>query len=276
MMAELKKRSFLFHLGILALVCGLLYILFFFSLGMLTNHGEEMKVPNMLGKDLGSAMSELRGRGFGVTVDSAYEPEVRPFTVLSQQPDTSSVVKAGRMMFLTVNKSVPPNTAMPNLVGLSYRSASMILKSNRLVIGDTIYKPDIAKGAILEQSFKGEKILAGTTIPQGSRIDLVIGDGLGETEMQVPDLIGQTYIEAMALVGALGLQPNLIFDNDITDSISAVVYDQQPKGLNEMMLQNRIREGDIIDIFIKQNPTPEELEHNRTPREGVHADDNLE
>lgn len=270
-MFGLKEKSFLFHLGVLVVVCVLLYFLFFTSLGMLTNHGEEMKVPNLLGRDLAAAMAELQRQGFDATIDSAYEPEAKPYEVLAQQPDTSAVVKQGRMLFLTVNKAAPPQTAMPNLVGLSYRSASLILKSNRLLVGDTTYKPDIAKGAILEQLWRDEKIQPGTMIAQGSRIDLVIGDGLGETEMAVPDLIGQAYPEAMAIIGALGLQPNLIFDSDITDTFTAVVYNQQPKGLNEMMAQNRIREGDIIDIFIKQHPAPEELERNRMPQDGVNT-----
>ncbi len=264
-MTGLKNKSFLFHLFLLVVLCVILYFAFFASLGILTNHNEEVKIPNLLGKDLKSALAETERRGFEVTVDSAYEPEVRPYVVLTQQPDTSAIVKTGRMIFLTVNKAEPPLTVMPNLVGLSYRSASMMLKSNRLLIGDTTYRPDIAKGAILEQLVRGEKMPAGEPIAQGTRIDLVIGDGLGETELMVPDLIGQTYLEAMALVGALNLQPNLIFVGHITDSFSAVVYDQQPKGMNELMTHNRIREGDIIDIFVKQNPTPEELEHNRMP-----------
>jgi beta-lactam-binding protein with PASTA domain len=272
-MFGLGKKSFLFNLGVLVAVCIVLYFLFFTSLGFLTNHNKEMKVPNVIGRNVGIAIAELHRQGFDATVDSAFEPDAKPYTILAQQPDTSAVVKRGRTLFLTVNKAEPPQTSMPNLVGLSYRSAALILRSNRLLVGDTSYRPDIAKGAVLEQLVRGEKISPGSVVPQGSRIDLVLGDGLGETEMNVPDLIGQTYPEAMAVVGALGLQPNLIFDADVTDTMMAVVYDQQPRGLNEMMSHNRIREGDIIDIFVKQNPTPEELERNRMPRSGVTDDD---
>ena len=38
----------------------------------------------------------------------------------------------------------------------------------------------------------------GTKINMGSRIDLVIGNGVGEAEMGVPDLIGMTLNEARA------------------------------------------------------------------------------
>lgn len=272
-MAGLKNKSIFFHLLLLVALCVVLYFTFFASLGILTNHNEEVKIPNLLGKDLKSAIAEVERQGFEITVDSAYEPEKRPYVVLTQQPDTSAIVKTGRMIFLTVNKAEPPLTVMPNLVGLSYRSASMMLKSNRLLIGDTTYKPDIAKGAILEQLVRGEKITAGDPIAQGTRIDLVIGDGLGETELMVPDVIGQTYLEAMAVVGALNLTPNLIFVGNITDSFSAMVYDQQPKGMNELMTHNRIHEGDIIDIFIKQHPTIEEMEHNRLPAGGVNEEE---
>ncbi len=264
-MAGLKKNSILFNLLLMAALCVVLYFVFFASLGVLTNHNEEVKIPNLLGKDINTALDEIERKGFVVTVDSAYDPEKRPLMVLMQQPDTNAIVKTGRMIFLTVNKKEPPLTVMPNLVGLSYRSAALLLKSNRLLIGDTSYQPDIAKGAILEQRLSGENILPGQPVAQGSRIDLIIGDGLGETELMVPDLIGQSFLEAMAVVGALNLTPNLMFVGDITDSFSALVYDQQPKSMNVAMTHNRIHEGDIIDIFVKQNPSVEEMENNRFP-----------
>jgi beta-lactam-binding protein with PASTA domain len=266
------KRSFFFNLLIIIALCAVLYALFFISLDFITRHGIEVKVPDVQGQDLNTAVGMLQKAGFDIAVDSAYDPEKKPLQVLDQQPSTDAVVKEGRTIFLTVNKTQPPNTAMPNLVGLSFRSAALLLASNRLLLGDTVYRPDIAKGAILEQLLNGQAAKVGDLVPQGSKINLVIGDGLGNTEMDVPDLIGMTYAQAIATLSVSDLYYTAIWEPDITDSANAIIYNQQPSGINEAGLPNHIREGDEIGIYIKQNPTAEELEHNRNAHSGVNVD----
>ena len=264
-MKEELRRSFKFNLLIVLVLCAVLYTLFFVTLGFITRHNQEIKVPGVLGRDVRMATKALENMEFEVEVDSAYDPKQRPFIVLSQMPDVNATVKTGRTVFLTINKAEPPKTAMPNLLNLSFRSAEMILKSNKLVLGDTSYKPDIAKGAILEQMYKGRPVKPGEMIAQGSRIDLIIGDGLGNVEFNVPDIVGMSYDEAIAILNSTGLQFTPIWEGVITDSATAVVYDQYPKATNELMAPNRIKEGDVVDIRIKQTVSPEELQNNRNP-----------
>lgn len=264
-LSEERRKSFRFNLLIVILLCAVCYVLFFASLGLITRHGKEIKVPDVTNRDVQIATKLLEKMEFDVEIDSAYDPKQKPFLVLSQIPDINAVVKRGRTVFLTINKAEPPLTPMPNLINLSFRSATMILKSQKLVLGDTSYRPDIAKGAILEQLYKGQAIRPGQMVPQGSRIDLVIGDGLGNTEFNVPDVIGMSYEEAATILSGTGLQFTAIWEGGITDSASATVYDQSPKAINELQAPNRIKEGDIVDILIKQDATVEELEYNRNP-----------
>jgi eukaryotic-like serine/threonine-protein kinase len=265
------RKSFRFNLLVVVLLCIVLYMLFFLSLSFITRHGAEAKVPSVTGKSIGAAIDVLEKMGFEVDVDSGYDPKLKPFVVLNQIPEVNASVKTGRTIFITVNKANPPLTPMPNLQNLSFRSAEMILKSNKLILGDTTYRPDIAKGAILEQLYNGQLIRPGVMIPQGSRIDLVIGDGLGNTQFNVPDVIGMTYEEAAAVLNGTGLTITAIWEGAITDSALAIVYDQSPKPKNELATPNRIREGDIIDVRIKQTATPEELENNRNPAGAVNS-----
>lgn len=259
------RKSFGFNLLLAVALCALLFIIGFSLLGPITHHGSEVKVPNVLGRDFTEAEAMLKHLGFDLEVDSSYEPDEKPYVVLRQQPEVGAIVKDGRTLFITVNKAEPPQTSMPNLVNLSFRSAELIIKSNRLVLGDTTYRPDIAKGAVLEQLYNGKAISAGTMLPQGSRIDLVIGDGLGNTEFGVPDVIGLSYAEGQAILSGNGLHFTPVFDGDVVDTMAAIIYNQTPGPLNEVSAPNRIREGDNVDIFIKQNPSPEEMERNRNP-----------
>lgn len=262
-MNEQIRQSFWFNLLlVLALATGL-YILFFLSLGWITRHGNEVKVPNVTRKNVKQAKETLESMGFEVLIDSAYEPKQKPYIVLSQIPDIGSVVKNGRTIFITVNKKDPPAIPMPNLVGLSFRSAAMMLKNNKLVLGDTTYVPDIAKGAILQQLFRGLDIRPGQMVPQGSRISLVIGEGLGNVQLNMPDVIGMPYPEAINVLSGTGLQYYVIWEGAISDSSTAMVYNQNPKPMNEIGESNRIKEGDMVDIYIKQTVTVEELENNR-------------
>lgn len=268
-MNESIRKTFWFNLAVVIVLCVALYMLFFASLSFITRHGKEVKVPDATNRFVKTAVAELEKLGFEVDIDSAYDPKKKAYMVLSQVPDVNSVVKKGRTIFLTINKAEPPLTSMPNLLNLSFRSAELILKSNKLKLGDTTYRPDIAKGAILEQLYNGKPIRPGQMVPQGSRISLIIGDGLGNTQFNVPDVIGARYEEAIAILNANGLVFTAIWDGEITDSAKALVYSQSPSPVNELGAPNRIQEGDIIDIRIKQDPSYEEMEYNRNPSKPV-------
>ncbi len=259
---EPVTRKFWFHLLLVLLLSALCYIIFFSSLSRITRHGDDAQVPALTGKDLKDAMKVLHDQGFDVLVDSTFFPEQKALVVLNQIPDSGDVVKQGRIIFLTVNKSVPPQTPMPNLLNLSFRSAALILKSNRLILGDTTYRPDIAEGAILEQHYQGQSIRPGQMIPQGSVIDLVIGGGLSN-ELQVPDVIGLSYPEAMAMLNGSGLQFTPLFDAGITDTLSAKVYKQTPNATSDLGTPSIIRQGDFVDIYIGQNPSDSLMDANR-------------
>ena len=267
------KNSFLFNLFVVLLLCAGLYFVFFSSLGLLTHHGSESRVPKVIGKSLNTAKTSLEGLGFEVDVDSSYDPTQKAFTVLAQMPDANAIVKKGRTIFLTINKAEPPLTPMPKLTDLSYRSAVLILSSSRLVLGDTIHRPDFAKGTVLDMLFKGRPIKPGDMVPQGSKIELVIGEGFGNVESNVPDVIGMNADEGIAILNGNGLIVTTIWDGPIDDSANAIIYKQTPSPYNELDIPNRIKEGDVIDIRIRQSPTNEELEYNRRPASAVNSNE---
>ena len=58
------------------------------------------------------------------------------------------------------------------------RNAEVVLKTMDLKVGDTLFRPDFARNAVLEQRMNGQLITAGTKIKKGSSITLVLGDGV--------------------------------------------------------------------------------------------------
>src|SRR5690606_35218110 len=125
-------------------LCFVLYFSFFASLSRITQHGQALTIPELKGKNYQIALKELEQLGFDIVVDSTYDTASAPAIILDVQPEAGSMVKKGRSIFITYNRATPPEVDMPNLLNLSFRSAQLLLESNKLVLGDTVYKPDMA------------------------------------------------------------------------------------------------------------------------------------
>ena len=125
------------------------------------------------------------------------------------------------------------------------------LEKNHLKLGDTTYRPDFMKGSILEQNYKGNKILPGTKLRWGSAVSLVIGGGLVEQQIRVPDLLGLTVSEARAELQAKGLRwPRYSPAATVTDTLNAYIVKQNPDVLDEEQNPVYIRPGQTMDIWV--------------------------
>jgi beta-lactam-binding protein with PASTA domain len=235
----------------------ILLFLFLGSLGIITKHGEILTIPNVTGKSLSEATAALEKAGFDVEIqDSVYKEDVPPMQVVRQFPEADAAVKINRTVYITVTRSVAPMVDMPNLVGPSFRNAEVTLKQYGLKLGDTSSKPDFARNSVLNQLMKGKDIAPGTKIPQGSVIDLVLGSGLAEVDMVVPDLFGMTYMEAKRQLDSFGISVVPVSDPDVEDQQSAFIYRQDPNRFTPDRRVNRIRPGQMIDVWLSAQPKP--------------------
>jgi eukaryotic-like serine/threonine-protein kinase len=228
------------------------FVVFVLSLNWITHHGEAKTVPSVTGKPLSEVQKLLDDEGFELIIqDSVYYDSLPPSMVIKQVPEADAVVKVNRTIYVTVNRVVPPDIQMPNLIGYSFRNAEMILKNMGLRLGDTTYKPDFAKNSVLEQLFNGQSISPGTPIRMGSSISLVIGSGIGNADMAVPKLIGLTYGEAKILLETNGLiVGSVIPDPLVKDTANAFIYKQSPLYRTEDGFRVRIRPGQMIDVWL--------------------------
>ncbi|MBN8836081.1 MAG: PASTA domain-containing protein [Sphingobacteriia bacterium] len=246
-------------LGGIALIA-LLIMLFFMLLGSITGHNNYIKVPSVLSQNIDAAKSSLTNAGFGVEViDSVYDASVGALAVIRQSPEPDATVKIGRTIYLTINRAAAPQVEMPNLVGFSFRSAGMYLQTVGLKMGDITYKADIAKNTILQQLYNGNEIKPGTKLPIGSVISFVVANGVGEGEVEVPNLIGLTYEQAKAQLGLFSISIGSVVAVDaIGDSTKAFVVKQTPDVFSEpnpgQKQTNKIRPGQVIDLYLSINP----------------------
>jgi len=73
---------------------------------------------------------------------------------------------------------------------------------------------------------------------------------LGEEEMKIPDLIGMTYEEAKVMLDAQGLSGIVIVDPNVKDTTNSFVYRQSPMPRTADGVKQRIRSGQMIDIWV--------------------------
>jgi beta-lactam-binding protein with PASTA domain len=212
-----------------------------------THHGENISVPDLRGKKFSTLDSILKEHNFHFkVVDSLYDGDKQAGTVLDQDPSPRSKVKENRTIYLTINATQPPDVKMPDLVDVSFRQAEAILQSFGLITGEIVYKADLAKNAVLEQRYKDRVIKPGTMIPKGSAIDLVLGDGLGESEISIPDLTGMTRNEAMNALVRASLSLGIVhYDSGNTED--ARVYKQHPSPEDGEIF----KAGTNVDIYLE-------------------------
>lgn len=251
MFKYITNRPFWVNL-LAAIALGLLIIFLVLQLlGMITRHGEYLRVPSVLGKKTEEAISFLESKGFEVSIqDSIYTDTARMGIVLKQSPDPNSTVKVNRTIYLTVNRKTLPLVDMPALEGKTLNFALYILERSHLKLGDTIFKPDFMKGSVLEQRYKGQQVISGTKVPWGSAIDLVVGKGLEGEPIPVPSFLGLTYLEAKAILDSSGVGISLIVDPDVRDTLAAFIYKQSPPKLNENKEQVFMQSGQIMDLWL--------------------------
>ncbi len=254
-------------LAAIALVC-LLIFLFLQSLSWFTNHGSYLKVPAVIGKTTDDAVKYLQAQGFEVVItDSAYHDSLPLNTVVKQLPDSGSTVKVNRTVFLNVNPQSLPMVEMPKLIGLSFRFALERLAKNHLVLGDTTYKPDFMKGTILAQALNGNNVEAGAKLKWGTAVDLVIGGGLVQMQIQVPDVYGLTLADAKAELDAKGITLAAILPSgDITDTLKSFVIRQNPDVKNDEGQPNFMQPGQTMDLWISATAPPvDSLKEQKVP-----------
>lgn len=240
------------NIGINILVMAVLSVFLVFALNasmkFITNHEQKLAVPDISGMNLEEAIRVLKKNDMGyILVDSLFDAHLKPHEVIDQSPKKGSFVKQNRKIYITINSIKPPSVKLPNLVDMSKRQAQLILESAGFKLGREIYQPDIAKDAVLSVRVNGKPAAADMTLPKGTVIDLILGDGLGMMDVEIPDLIGLTVMEAMAVLEAVQLSVGQIkTETGVVDQLNAYVYYQQP----EFGSAVKMAPGDPVNLFV--------------------------
>ncbi len=194
---SLKLTVFLF-IGIV----GLMLVIGAVTFSIAVRGQDETLVPNVEGKDVLDALSDLQSKELYPDIQTQYSTSYDRNIVMSQRPAAGTLVKAGKKVTLRVSRG-PVIDKVENYVGMALDDVKIHLQtlfathSPNLIIKDPIlyrYEDGVPPGRVLAQSPR-----AGTPITGLTYLELVVSqDQTGQTTLSVGDYAGMNFQEAIA------------------------------------------------------------------------------
>ncbi|HZJ18761.1 MAG TPA: PASTA domain-containing protein [Pricia sp.] len=175
----LKSKVFLIQLGLAFLVLILVIFLALRWLNSTTNHNEFVEVPDfgkMSVPDMRKAVEEAHLR-FEVLDSANFNPDYPRFSIIEQNPPAGNKVKENRKIYLTVNPSGYKQVTVPNIIQVTQRNATSMLRAVGLDVQRTTYIDQLGKDMVYYIKHKGKQIKPGDKLPKTSKIELVCGNG---------------------------------------------------------------------------------------------------
>ena len=243
-----SNKTFLANIALLVVIVLVLFIVLNIFLRSFTHHGESLTVPDFKGMTIEEVekLCDERNLRFKVT-DSIFVLGVPFFTVVEQSPGPPFKVKKNRTIYLKISSNNPPKVKLPDLIDETLRRASVLLESQGLKTGDLSYIPGIAENRVVRVMKNGKLLEAGSLVPKGSVIDLVMEDGYTNSKVEVQDLDGLTIEEATFTLSGFGLNLGAtVFDGSVKDTSRALIYKQRPKADPDKL----IPQGESIDVWL--------------------------
>ena len=168
----------LLHVLIMIAAATLLIVITFRWMQSYTRHGQYITVPDVSGMYEEEAGNALAAAGLRYEVsDYKFDKSMVEGGVIEQNPKAGAFVKQERKIYLTLNSGKEPVKAVPDLAdNSSLRAAESQLRAAGFKLSPTVYvNGDL--DWVYEIRYRGEKIDAGTEIPEGSVLTIVAGNG---------------------------------------------------------------------------------------------------
>jgi len=245
----LTTKTFFKHLGIAAAIVLIVMLVTFQWLKVYTRHGAYFFVPNIKGYNLAQVdriVGEMHLRY--EVIDSVYRADIPPLSVAEVYPAIGSKIKKERTLYIILNADSPEMVSVPDVTNTSVRQAIAVLQARGFVLGDTVLVPSEYKNLVLAQSYNGRSLSAGSKLPRGASVDLLVANGLSSTLTAVPELTGKTMTEARILLMQCGLNVGSVIRSEgcAVNPDSVVVFKQEPSAASP-----EVNVGRSVSLWLK-------------------------
>ena len=186
--------------GIIVLMVIAALVAFFMTI----NSAEQTMVPNLKGKELANALIELQDRGLYPRVQLRYSSNpADKGTILGQEPSPGTMMKSGREVTLQVSRGAVIDR-VENYIGWKLTDLELHLQTLSTTYGPLL-KLQTPVTSVFDNSPAGTIIqqspAPGTPLTGVTKLSVVVSLGPHSQNVQVPDVVGKTYSEAMSELG---------------------------------------------------------------------------
>lgn len=207
----------------------------------ITRHGDEFTLPNLSNRTVVEASVTLDDLNLGYEVASTeYVPGVAKGLIINQFPHAGTKVKEGRTIKFVVSAG-QRLIAIPALAGQSVRQAMLNLETTGLTLGEIAWAfSDTLPERVVVFSYPA----AGTEIPMGSPVNLMVNRGRASSFTYVPQLVGLTLIEARKRIEDKNLRLGVVSQKKNNDYLPETVLKQSDPAGTELDM------GTEIDLVV--------------------------
>jgi beta-lactam-binding protein with PASTA domain len=194
-----------FQFGLILLMLAVLAMLSAITTMHFAIHGAEVTVPPFKGLTVAEATSKAAALGLNLSVDNHfYSVDIPAGHIVTQSPAPGTVVRSEWHVRLSESLG-PQRVAIPNLLGLDQRVASIQIRRAALDIGSTAVMPWAysPEGSVIAQN--PAPGAAGVARPSVSLLLAAPSAPAGEAFV-MPDLTGQMFSAAALAVTRAGLE----------------------------------------------------------------------
>ena len=170
----LKTKTFWAHIGLMLVTFIVFIFLVKVFLNIYTRHGKEIELADYTNKSIKDIQDEKVDI---IVIDSIFNEDLPPLTIVNQYPEPGIKVKPGRKVYVTVVSNSYEKVPLPDLTDITLRAATLQLQAYGFQIGKIEEVPSIGQTVIAVKQ-NGREITWGTLLKKGSVVDLVIGSGM--------------------------------------------------------------------------------------------------
>ncbi len=186
---SIKRLSLFLVIPFISFVFGLL-VFNFVVMPLLVHKGQQVEVPNLIGKSEYIAKKELNDIGLKLVLDgSRFSSEIPEGSIIEQNIQPGLIIKKGRIVRVKISRGSETITA-PDLTGSTLKQAKYLIKRLGLLQGDIsfAYSDYIPVDRIITQYPAG-----GSLINKNLPISLLVSKGKSPEFFLMTDLIGKNF-----------------------------------------------------------------------------------
>lgn len=223
---EEPKRSYtipiLAAVSVSAFIIAAIIIAFAFTkFGKGNDDGDRVSVPNFVSQSISDVM-DTYGETFQFQTSSEFSSEFEEGIVMKQGTAVGTSVRKGVTIVLTVSKG-PRMQPVPDVTNMTYENAVLELKKFGFE-ASKITQPsdDVMLNYVIKTTPEAD-----TQAAYGSLVTVVVSDGILETDVKVPKLIGLTEEAAISKLNELKLKYERYNVNTVEDKGKVVAQSEE-------------------------------------------------